>query len=93
VENVELLHSSVQHAEELKRANRDLSALYTALAPMERISKSKSCWRGLSKGFKWPPGRRRLDTHARQARRFLLLPCAKRISRRVFDCESNSGER
>jgi len=34
VENGELLHSSVQHAEELKRSNRDLSALYAALAPI-----------------------------------------------------------
>jgi signal transduction histidine kinase len=34
VENGELLHSSVQHAEELKRSNQELSALYAALAPI-----------------------------------------------------------
>jgi signal transduction histidine kinase len=34
VENRELLHSSVQHAEELKRSNQELSALYAALAPI-----------------------------------------------------------
>jgi len=34
VENSELLQASVQHAEELKRANQELSALYMALAPI-----------------------------------------------------------
>ena len=34
MENSELLHSSVQHAEELERSNQELSALYAALAPM-----------------------------------------------------------
>ncbi|MDZ4347500.1 MAG: GAF domain-containing protein, partial [Candidatus Binatia bacterium] len=34
IENNELLHSSVQHAEELKRSNQELSALYAALAPI-----------------------------------------------------------
>ncbi|HXK30615.1 MAG TPA: GAF domain-containing protein [Candidatus Binatia bacterium] len=34
VENRELLHSSVQHAEELRRSNQELSALYAALAPI-----------------------------------------------------------